>query len=175
MILGLDVSTSITGICVLDKEENIVYNSAVDTRKYKNMYEKAEKVKEKLEELKKEYDINSIYIEKSLQSFRSGFSSAKVLSTLSAFNGIVSWFCYEIYGMSPEYISASSARKDCGIKVPKGEKAKPFVLGVLVKEGLISPEYTKKGNPKPIYYDMSDAIVIAKSGFKKSLDNTPHS
>ena len=77
--------------------------------------------------------------------------------------------------MSPEYISASSARKDCGIKVPKGEKAKPFVLGVLVKEGLINPEYTKKGNPKPIYYDMSDAIVIAKSGFKKSLDNTPHS
>ena len=53
MILGLDVSTSITGICVLDKEENIVYNAAVDTRKYKNMYEKAEKVKEKLEELKK--------------------------------------------------------------------------------------------------------------------------
>ena len=41
MLLGLDISTSITGITILDKEGEIIYNDALDTRKYKSMFEKA--------------------------------------------------------------------------------------------------------------------------------------
>ena len=50
MILGLDVSTSITGICVLNDNE-IVFNDFIDTRKNKCFFEKIEKVKEHLKEL----------------------------------------------------------------------------------------------------------------------------
>ena len=42
MILGLDVSTSITGATLLDNENNIVFNEAWDTRKYKDFFDKAE-------------------------------------------------------------------------------------------------------------------------------------
>ena len=166
MILGLDISTSITGITILDKDCEILYNDALDTRKYKSLFEKARVLQEKLKEISKQYKVKEIYIEKSLQSFRSGFSSAKTLSTLSSFNGIVSWMCFEIFQREPEYIAAPSARKLCGIKIPKGQKAKKVVLNFLLdNEPSFVVEYTKFGNPKPKYFDMADSIIIAKAGF----------
>ena len=166
MILGLDVSTSITGITLLDKEGEVVFISSVDTRKNKNFFQKAEAVKPFLKDLSKKYSVEQIVIEQSLQSFRSGFSSAKTLSTLSRFNGVVSWMCYSLWGREPTYIAATSARKLCGIKVPKGEKAKPVVLQfVLDNEPKFMVEYTKHGNPKPNSFDKADSWVIAKAGF----------
>ena len=173
MILGADISTSITGITILNDAGEIVLCEAIDTRNknhYPSLFHKAEKVKNKLLDIKSEYDIKAVFIEKSLQSFRSGFSSAKTLSTLSSFNGIVSWFCYELWGSPPEYISASSARKSCGIKVPKGMKAKKVVIEYLVaNEADFSIEYTKHGNPKPHEFDRADSLVIAKAGYNSLL------
>ena len=91
MILGLDISTSITGITVVNDLGDVLLNESVDTRKYKSFFLKAEKMKSCLTNISKNYNIKEIYIEQSLQSFRSGFSSAKTLSTLSRFNGVVSW------------------------------------------------------------------------------------
>lgn len=174
MILGLDVSTSITGICVLNDNE-IVFNDFIDTRKNKCFFEKIEKVKEHLKELFAKYEIGHIFIEQSLQSFRSGFSSAKTLSSLSRFNGVVSWLCYEIAGIKPEYIAATSARKLCDIKVPRGTKAKEVVIKKLLdNEESFVVEYTKYGNIKQHYYDMADSIIIARAGHKIILDNKRH-
>ena len=168
MLLGLDISTSITGITILDKKNEILYNDALDTRKYKSLFVKARVLQEKLKEIKNNYKIEKVYIEKSLMSFRSGFSSAKTLSTLSSFNGIVSWMCFEYFDLEPEYIAATSARKLCGIKIPKGEKAKPIVLKFLLdNEPSFVVEYTKYGNPKPKYYDMADSIIVARAGFEQ--------
>ena len=44
MILGLDISTSITGATLLDQDGEIIYNEAWDTRKYKNLFRKAEEI-----------------------------------------------------------------------------------------------------------------------------------
>ena len=168
MILGLDVSTSITGATIVDEAGTVVLMESIDTRKYKNFFIKAEKMKNFLTNLRKQYNIKEIYIEQSLQSFRSGFSSAKTLSTLSRFNGVVSWVCYSLWGIEPEYLAATSARKLCGIKVPKGLKAKPVVLQfVLDNEPSFVVEYTKHGNPKPDSYDRADSWVIAKAGYNK--------
>ena len=41
MILGLDISTSITGATVIDKEGNVLMCEAWDTRKIKNFFQKA--------------------------------------------------------------------------------------------------------------------------------------
>ena len=167
MILGLDISTSITGMTILDEQGEIIYNDAIDTKKYKSIFEKAHAVRQRLQELSDQFKIDSIFIEKSLQSFRSGFSSAKTLSVLSAFNGIVSWMCYEIFKFEPEYFNATSARKICGIKIQRGEKAKLVVLNYLLEnEDKFDVEYTKFGNPRPKYFDMADSIVIAKAGHK---------
>ena len=118
MILGLDVSTSITGATLLDENGEIIYNEAWDTRKYKNFFRKAEEIDAKMALLP--VAPTRVYIEQSLQSFRSGFSSARTLSTLSRFNGVVSWICYRRYAIEPEYLAATSARKQCGITVPRG-------------------------------------------------------
>ena len=169
MIVGLDISTSITGITVLDESGKVVLNEAWDFRNkryFPTLFEKGYEIKELLYQLKVQHDITSDYIEQSLQSFRSGFSSAKTLSTLSRFNGIVSWLCYEVFELKPEYIAATSARKKCGIAIPRGSKAKQIVIQYIVDnvpDVLI--EYTKHGNPKPQCFDMADSWVIAKAGW----------
>ena len=169
MILGLDISTSITGATVVDESGAVVTCKSWDTRNknhFKDLFDKAETIRLELVKLGHYHNIEKIYIEQSLQSFRSGFSSAQTLSTLSRFNGIVSWLCYKNFKIKPEYIAATSARKLCGIKVSKGEKAKEVVLKYLLdNEPTFDIEYTKHGNPKPGSYDKADSIVIARAGY----------
>lgn len=170
MLLGLDISTSMTGATVLDDTGKIVYCEAWDTRnknKYPTLLSKVGFVKGKLRELEDRFNIDSIFVEQSLSRFRPGFSSAKTILTLSKFNGIVSWLCYEMYEVEPEYLSVTPARKAIGITVPRGENAKEVVLNFLLdNEDSFSVEYTKHGNPKPGSYDKADSIVIARAGMK---------
>jgi hypothetical protein len=63
MILGLDISTSITGATVIDENGKVVYNEAWDLRKYKEFFQKAEVVKGKIWELEDTFLIKEIYIE----------------------------------------------------------------------------------------------------------------
>jgi len=168
-ILGLDISTSITGATIM--EDNKIINTFVwDTRnkrKFPTFYEKAKFIKENILTIKKKHDITDIYIEQSLHSFRSGFSSAQTLSTLSRFNGVVSWFCFESFGIQPQMIAATSARKAAGLTIKRGEAAKEKVLQfVLDNFPQIEIQYTKHGNPKPGSYDLCDSIIIALAGDK---------
>ena len=150
-ILGLDISTSITGATVVDGDK-IVETTFWDTRNKKHfptIYHKARFIKDKIEELKDRHQITDIYIEQSLHSFRSGFSSAQTLSTLSRFNGIVSWLCYEIFSIQPQMIAATSARKQSGVGIKRGDNAKEKVLQFIIDNyPNIEIQYTKHGNPK---------------------------
>lgn len=166
MILGLDLSSSITGLCVLDDNGNIVTKEHIDLRKQNTFFDKISLTKERLLGIISENNIEQIWIEQSLQAFRPGLSSAKTLLTLAKFSGIISWVLYESTGITPEYIGASSARKRCGIKIPKGEKAKKVVLNFLLdNEPSFVVEYTKYGNVKQHFFDIADAIIIARAGF----------
>ena len=169
-ILGLDISTSITGVTIVDDSGKILYCESIDTRNknhFPTLLHKAEHIKSELENLKHQYSINHIFVEESLQSFRSGFSSAKTLSTLSKINGIISYLAYDIFDIMPLYLSATSARKSCGIKVPRGQKAKEIVLNfILDNEPSFVIEYTRHGNPCPGTYDRADSIIIARAGLE---------
>jgi hypothetical protein len=166
MILGLDISTSITGATIIDEKGNVVLNEAWELKKFNNHYEKAQFVRSQIARLLALHLIDKVYIEESLQAFRPGYSSAKTLLTLAKFNGTVSWLIYDILGIEPEYISAASARKACGIKIPRGLKAKQVVMEhMLDKEPWFVVEYTHHGNPKPKCFDKADSFVIAKAGF----------
>ena len=108
-----------------------------------------------------------IYIEQPFTFFNSGGSSAKTMAVLQKFNGIVSWLVYEMFEIEPKYVTAMEARKLCGIKVPRGQKAKQVVLEHLLdSEQAFKIEYTNRGNPKPESYDRADAIIVAKAGYK---------
>jgi len=169
-ILGLDISTSITGATVLSLDGDVLYNEAWDTRnknKFPTLFHKAEFVKEKILQLTLAHDLDSVYIEESLQSFRSGFSSAKTISTLAKFNGIVSYLVFQELKREPIYLAATSARKLYGVKVPRGTKAKQKVLEhVLDNEKSFLIFYTRNGNPAPDTYDRADSLVIARAGLE---------
>jgi len=146
--LGLDISTSITGMTIVCEGE-IVESFYVDTRNKKyfpTLYEKALLIKQNLLDIQLSHNISEVFVEQSLQSFRSGFSSAKTLSTLSRFNGIVSWLCFEIFQLQPQMIAASSARKQAGVEIKRGANAKEKVLQfVLDNYPQIEIQYTKHG------------------------------
>tara|TARA_B100000085_G_scaffold285187_1_gene320348 strand:- start:1617 stop:2177 length:561 start_codon:yes stop_codon:yes gene_type:complete len=181
MILGVDVSTSITGFAVV-ADGQLVYYDSVDLRKYKNVFDKTIAMKEKILDLYEMYQLNNddertfgnskypiqqIYIEQPFTFFNSGGSSGKTMAALQRFNGIVSWLLFELFEIRPEYIGATSARKQVGIKVPRGQKAKQVVLEHLLEsEPAFKIEYTKHGNPKPESYDRADAIIVAKAGWE---------
>ena len=68
---------------------------------------------------------------------------------------------------NPEHISPAKARKLCGIKVSRGEKAKEVVLNYLLEnEKAFTIEYTSRGNPRPVSYDRADSLIIARAGHK---------
>ena len=176
MILGLDISTSITGYTILDDAGEIIACDHIDLRKEKNFFNKIQMVNARLEDLLVDYDIEHVYIEQSLQSFRSGFSSAQTLSLLSKINGIVSWLCYNLFYGEPQYLAATSARKLCGIKIPRGQKAKAVSLQFVIDNVPgFEVEYTRHGNPRPGYADRSDSYVIARAGWLSENQKTQDS
>ena len=183
MILGIDISTSITGFAVVG-DGQLLHYSSIDLRKHKGPFMKAIALKEYIEDLFENYQleqeftsgwggsehpIEHIYIEQPFTFFNSGGSSAKTMATLQKFNGIISWIIYELFEIEPQYVTAMEARKLCGIKVPRGQKAKQVVLQHLLEtEGAFKIEHTIHGNPKPESYDRADAIVVAKAGYEKN-------
>jgi hypothetical protein len=165
MLLGLDISSSIIGYTILDENGQMLECECIRLEKFKDFFIKVKNVKNKLLELSKKFEIEYVYIEESLQAFTAGKSSAMTIQALSKINGTVSWLCYEIFDVTPEYVSAGTARKFCKIKVPKGEKAKPVVLAFVVdNEPQFALEFTVKGNPVPGSFDKADSYVIAKAG-----------
>ena len=166
IILGLDLSTSITGATLLNEKGDTILCEAWDTRnkkKFPTIFHKAQFVRDRLVSLG--WPVKKIFIEQSLQSFRSGFSSAQTLSTLARFNGIISWICFHDLNREPEYIAATTARKFCGIKVPRGQKAKEVALQYFLDNGN-EIKYTRHGNPKPGSYDRADSWIVAHAGYK---------
>jgi Holliday junction resolvasome RuvABC endonuclease subunit len=184
MILGLDISTSITGVAIV-ADEQLLYYDSIDLRKHKDVFAKAIEMKEKIMDLFEMYQcdnesfigsskfpIEHIFIEQPFTFFNSGGSSAKTMATLQKFNGIVSWMVYELFEIKPQYVGATQARKLCGIKVPRGQKAKQVVLQHLLDtEKAFSVEYTRFGNPKPESFDRADAIIVAHAGHKIIQDS----
>jgi len=170
MILGLDISTSITGYSVLNNDGTIAEIGSWDTRdkkQYLDWIDKVKKIKYELVVLNKRYSIEHVFIEPALKMFMMGKSSAHIISTLIKFNGIVSWLVYEIFEKEPEYIPAVSARKKCGLTVKRGTKAKVQVMKFLLDtEPAFGIEYTRTGKIKPHCYDEADSLIIAKAGYK---------
>lgn len=166
MILGLDISTSITGWTVLDGDK-ILACEKLDLRnkKYVDFLDKSVAAKKLLQDIKSKYNITEIFIEETLNVMSKGMSSAHTIMTLNRFNGILSWMCFEVFQLKPKYIACRQARKMVGILVPKGADAKKIVLQHwLDSEPQFTVEYSKFGNPVQGTFDRADSLVIAKAG-----------
>ena len=176
--IGLDISTAIIGICLLDANGNLVKLDNINLKKIKSIFGKSEIVKHRLIEYKNNLKFTNkikISIEEAFQSFSSGFSSAKTLSQLNRFNGIVSYLVYDIFNIEPLYINVNSARKNLQIKIDRKSKSstKEQIFQWVknnINEEFIWPEKVLKSGPNKgrvkfdeSCYDMSDAFVICKA------------
>ena len=102
MILGLDISTSAIGACILSDEE-VVFIDFLSFKNEKNIFNKASLFREFLLSIKKRFSISLVVIEENLQAFRPGLSSAKTIVTLARFNGMCSLISSEVFQFFPKF------------------------------------------------------------------------
>lgn len=174
-ILGLDISTSNVGWCILEENTGeFVDASAIVLTKIPCIFQKAECVRQQLKKIREHYTIKHIAIEENLQAFRPGFSSAKTIVTLARFNGMVSLMSYNVFDMSPSFINVNHARKVVGLKIDrKSETSTKDQVLEFARRRIANFEWpmrTMKSGPRKglvlfadSCYDISDAYIIASS------------
>jgi Holliday junction resolvasome RuvABC endonuclease subunit len=167
MILGLDVSTSRIGWAIINDKQELVDSDFFKTKAKTPLEERATALKESvLEPIMAIHNITEIRIEEPFMMFSGGKTTARTMSSLQRFNGMVSLVAHQLLGKPPTLVGATTARSRCGIKVPRGTKAKTIVLEWAEnKFDNFIMEYTRHGNPKPGLDDEADAIVVALSHF----------
>jgi len=181
LILGLDVSTSCTGWSVLDSDGTLIDIGYIRLDKLKDLFCKAQEVFNVISEIYVNYAIHDVFIEENLQSFRTGFSSAKTLSTLARFNGIVSYVTYQVIDIKPKMLNVNAARRSVGLKIDRKseettkEQVLNWVSGEISNTDYQWPVKILKSGPRkgqtilnPACYDMADAFVIARAGILMS-------
>lgn len=176
VIMGLDISTTCTAVCVLHattKQHIHTYHSSMSNKdKFPDFWSKVKNMKDVFnQEHNPNWDIQKICVEESAKRFTPGFSSADTIITLAKFNAIICYLLLEKYGIKPTYINVRSARKKLGITIDKTNKKdtnKQQVLKQVVKNnpGLPWIYKTTKGVTRliKINEDRCDAFVIASAG-----------
>ena len=168
MILGLDISTSKIGYCVLDENKKIITNEFMKLKPLQ-LEDRAEIFYELLKNIKKQYNIKYIFIEQPFSMFGGGRTTAMTMSKLQRFNGMCSFAVRRIFKMNPVLIPANQARKTVGLKIKRGEDTKKKVIEWVEtkypKDFIY--ELTRHGNPKPGTDDKADAVVIALAGLSQ--------
>ena len=167
MILGLDVSTSRIGWAVINDKQELIDSNFFKTNKKQSLEERAVEVKNNIiDPIMALHDITEIRIEEPFMMFSGGKTTARTMSSLQRFNGMVSLAAHLALGQPPTLVGATTARSRCGIKVPRGTKAKQMVMMWCASQyDNFIMEYTRHGNPKPGLDDEADAIVVALSHF----------
>lgn len=163
MILGLDISTSIIGMCVISEDKKLHSLSFLNLKKEKNLFEKAIAFKEEIEKYKKL--ITSVAIEESLVAYRPGYSQAQILSKLSTFNGMCAIISFMVTNCEPVYYNVNTARKLAfpEMKFPKGSDRKEIVQQHVAKfwPEVRWPIGPKSGKLIKQSYDMADSAIIS--------------
>jgi Holliday junction resolvasome RuvABC endonuclease subunit len=179
MILGLDISTTIVGVSVIDSDGNLILSDHWDISKINTLFEKAEVIGSNLWQVKNDYAISSVFIETALKKFFPGKSRADTIIKLAKFNGVVSWLSFETFGFEPTFINVNTARTLYGLSFPRGTKGpqrkKMVIEAVKEKEKTAFTFEMARGgkNYKKGTDDRADAIVIARAGefLLKNSDN----
>ena len=176
-VLGLDISTSCTGISILNLDGSTVAVSYFKP-KGSTLVEKAEGLRSFLADFcnkNQATQFKHVFIEQNLQRFRRGFSSAQVINTLARFNGMISYIAFQEFGVKPDYVNVNEGRKALGIKIPRGVDTKEEILKwcQVQYSNIVWPEKTLKSGPRkglvildPCCYDIADALVTARAGLK---------
>lgn len=167
-VLGLDISTSTVGACIVDSETDEIKSLFyISLKKEKGLLNKIRLFKHELESAAPQVD--HVAIEEPLVMFKEGFSRAQVLSMLSQFNGMAQFLTFLLYNTDPVMYNVNSARKLAfpDLKFPRGSKRKELVQERTAQEyPEIDFPLKRTGRLKDECYDMCDAVVIARAHAK---------
>jgi Holliday junction resolvasome RuvABC endonuclease subunit len=176
LVLGLDISTNMTGYSVIDENFHLLKYGTIDTSKKENWIEKANLFEFEISSKISPYNITDIGIEDILCKFTGGKSSAKTIISLARFNAIATLFCFQVFKKLPVHINVRRARSLAGVKIQKGEDSKEVVLNKVLEwyPDIILPKMKKKDSLDKSAYDITDSIIISRSMIneRKTLDKT---
>lgn len=170
MYLGLDISTTAIGVCVLNNRGEVHYSDVIVFQKNENYYDKLLKFENYItNSVMQKWIFRKVFVEKPLIIMGGNSSnptSAHILSLLNRFNGSICWICFKNLHVEPDYLDVRSARKKIGVTVPRGYDAKEVCAKYLLdKKVPLVLEYTKTGKVRKTSYDKSDAMVICLAGY----------
>ncbi len=174
---GLDISTSVIGVCITDEKEQVVVFDAIKltSTSLHTMWDKADRGIEEIKKLVGDRKVDRIYVEANAKMFSTGFSSADTLLTLAKFNGLISYLSHKAFNAEVVDINVTSARKAVGFKNTKTDK-RPVKEKVFEYVTLTHPEFpwkrhvakTGKSQGQEVYNtemkDATDAWVICVGG-----------
>ena len=174
--LGLDVSTSCTGLCLLNEEGEIEKLGYVDLTKFKGLLTKADKFQEEFVSWLSDIDPNQLYVavEEAAQAYRPGLSSAKTIATLNQFNGMIQLVSSQLTKNDVKTILPVLCRSASGIKLISEKKCgistKDQVRAVFEEQtGRVLPSKKLKSGPRKDMmvfdvrnYDTIDAWVVSR-------------
>ena len=171
IILGLDISSSRIGYCLINENEDLLLVDEIKLKSSQSLEERADIFKKEMECIKRslqEQEVDYVFIEQPFMAFSGGKTTAVTMAKLQRFNGMCSYCVRLLFGFPATLIQANKARGLVGLKIKRGEKTKLKVIEWVeakYPENFIV-EYTRHGNPKPGTDDKADAIVIANAGLK---------
>jgi RNA recognition motif-containing protein len=183
--IGLDISTSVIGVCILEKETGNILelsNIKLTSTKFSNLWEKATEFENYILSSKfsknGEYVLTRIFVEANAKMFTPGFSSADTILTLAKFNGICSYIIFKNFGLAVTDINVTSARSKLKIKIDRKDKSRSTKEKVREQFLILYPNISlkthvaKTGKNKGKFVldkeneDMIDAAIIAIGGKK---------
>jgi len=180
--IGLDVSTSVIGVCVSDHNTGQmidIYPIRMTSTKFNDIWDKADYFKMLfMSKILPSWTIKRIFVEDVAKMFSPGFSSAGTIIILAKMNAIVCLTAYQATGIKPTFVNVRSARAQLGIKINTKDKTKSTKEKVFAEVLKMNPGFpwlqhvakTGKNAGSMVYdtcnQDMGDAWVAVKGGQK---------
>ena len=171
IILGLDISSSRIGYCLINEKEELLLVDEIKLKPSQSLEVRADIFKKEMECIIRslqEQEVDYVFIEQPFVAFSGGKTTATTMAKLQRFNGMCSYVVHDLFGHTPTLIQANKARGLVGLKIKRGSKTKLKVIEWVSEKypKAFIVEYTRHGNPKPGTDDKADAIVIANAGLK---------
>ncbi len=173
MILSLDVSTSVIGLCVFDNDHKLHELTWVKfNSKEKSLFKKLDYFIEFMEKYK-HLNFTEVAIESELLRFSGRFSNAQTLNKLARMNALISGYLYKKDNVEPVYYNVQTARKLAFplLSIPQNHPSKKNLIweAVMKAEPTINWKYGKTGKLIEGTYDGCDAFVIGMAHIVETI------
>ena len=164
-ILGIDVSSTTIGYCVLTWDDTtndikLVQANYLKPIKKGTIIERIVDTRNKIQKIIVAAKPDYIAIEDIIQ-FMAGKSTAKTIIMLTTFNRMIGLTAYDYLGHAPQFYNIMTIRH--GLKLTKDLPKKEEMSGLVAQHlGITFPyEYSKVGKIKVESYDKADAVAVA--------------